>query len=345
MTAYTDNQLYLHCFLTALAISALLTPVMRKVALRFQVLDRPLNDAKTHKKPVPYLGGVAIAAALIISLVAARFLTNFPTGTLHALRGILFGAIIIFLLGLADDIERRGLGYKAKFLVQFAAALCLIGFGIRIRFVSPAWFAYILSAVWIVGVINAVNIIDIMDGLASGIAVIASFGFLFISLPSEEIFVNFTSAALAGALLGFLPYNLSKSRKIFMGDTGSLLTGFVLAALSLGTSYTRVSHVGVFAPILILGLPLYDTFLVSALRYTRGLSPFRGSRDHFALRLETAGFFREEILVMCYAASLLLTFVAYQVTLVSKSTAVLLYLITGITALALGTWLARIKIE
>jgi len=340
-----DNKLYLDCFFTALFLAGLFTPLMRRIALRYHILDRPLSDVKTHKRPVPYFGGVAIAAGLMISLVAARFLTNFPTGTLHALRGILFGAIIIFLLGLADDIERRGLGYKEKFLVQFAAALCLIYFDIRIKFISPTWFADVLSAVWIVGVINAVNIIDIMDGLASGIAIIASLGFLFISLPSEEIYVNFTSAALAGALLGFLPWNLSKRWKIFMGDTGSLLTGFVLAALSLGTSYTRVNNLGVFSPILILGLPLYDTFLVSFLRYTRGLSPFRGSRDHFALRLEVFGFFREEILVMCYAASLLLTFVAYEVTLVSTRFALVLYGVTALLALALGTWLARIPID
>src|SRR5437870_3159199 len=102
------NALYLHCFLTALAISLVLTPVMRKIALRFHILDRPVNDAKTHTRPVPYLGGAAIAAGLVISLVAARFLTRFPTGTLHALRGILLGSIIVFLLGLADDIERHG---------------------------------------------------------------------------------------------------------------------------------------------------------------------------------------------------------------------------------------------
>src|SRR5262249_18518315 len=161
------------------------------------------------------------------------------------------------------------------------------------KFVSPSWFADLLSMFWIVGIINAFNIIDIMDGLASGIGMIASLGFLFISLPSEEIYVNFTSAALAGALLGFIPFNLSKRWKIFMGDTGSLLVGFVLAALSLGTSYTRINNVGVFSPLLILGLPIYDTILVSYLRYMRGMSPFRGSRDHFALRLETFGFFRE----------------------------------------------------
>jgi UDP-GlcNAc:undecaprenyl-phosphate GlcNAc-1-phosphate transferase len=340
-----ESNLYLLCFLAAMAISGTLTPLMRLVAVRFRILDRPISDVKTHKQPVPYLGGVAIAGGLVLALVAARLTTNFPTGTLHKLRGILWGSVIIFLLGLADDIERQGLGYKVKFVIQFAAAFCLIAFDIRIKFISPEWFGDILTALWIVGVINAINIIDIMDGLASGIARIASLGFLFISIPSEEIYVNFTSAALAGALLAFIPYNLSKRFKIFMGDTGSLLTGFVLAALSLGTSYTRVNNYGIFSPILILGLPLYDTFLVSFLRYTRGLSPFRGSRDHFALRLESFGFYREEILVMAYAASLLLTFVAYEVTLISNNSALILYSFAALVALGLGTWLARIPIE
>jgi UDP-GlcNAc:undecaprenyl-phosphate GlcNAc-1-phosphate transferase len=340
-----ESELYLFCFPTALGISGVLTPLMRLVALRFRILDRPITDVKTHKQPVPYLGGAAIAGGLVLALVAARLFTNFPTGTLHKLRGILLGSVIIFLLGLADDIERQGLNYKVKFVIQFAAAICLIAFDIRIKFISPAWFADILTALWIVGVINAINIIDIMDGLASGIAVIASLGFLFISIPSEEIYVNFTSAALAGALLAFIPYNLSRRWKIFMGDTGSLLTGFVLAALSLGTSYTRVNNYGIFSPILILGLPIYDTFLVSFLRYLRGLSPFRGSRDHFALRLESFGFYREEILVMAYAASLMLTFIAYEVTRIPNHAALILYAVAIAIAVALGTWLARIPID
>jgi UDP-GlcNAc:undecaprenyl-phosphate GlcNAc-1-phosphate transferase len=340
-----DGTLYLSCFLSALGLSALLTPLMRRVALHYRVLDRPISDVKTHKTPVPYLGGVAVAASLVLALVGARFLTNFPTGTLHALRGILLGSTIVLLLGLADDIQRHGLGYKEKFLVQTLAAVCLIQFDIRIKFISPAWFADTLSVLWIVGVMNAINIIDIMDGLASGIAAIACLGFLFISLPSEEIYVNFTSAGLAGALIGFMPYNLSKRWKIFMGDTGSLMTGFVLAALSLGTSYTRVNNLGIFSPILILGLPIYDTLLVTYLRWMKGMSPFRGSRDHFALRLESFGFLREEILVMCCAASLLLTFIAYEVTLAPTRYAALIFGVVGGLAIALGTWLARIAID
>lgn len=343
--APTADSLYWACFLSALVLTAIMTPVMRAIALRFRIMDHPVSEVKTHKQPVPYLGGVAIAVGLVTSLVAARLFTKFPTGTLRALRGILAGGLIAFLLGLVDDFAPRGLGYRKKFLVQIAAAVCLILFDIRIKFISPQWFAEILTLIWIVGVINAVNIVDIMDGLASGTSIIACLGFLFISLPSEEIYVNFTSAAMAGALLGFLPFNFSKRWKIFMGDTGSLLTGFVLAALSLGTSYSRVNNLGVFAPLLILGLPLYDTFLVIYLRFTKGQSPFLGSRDHFALRLESYGFYREEILVIAYSASLLLTFIAYVVTVVSFHYAAIIYLLTGILAITLGTWLSRIPID
>jgi UDP-GlcNAc:undecaprenyl-phosphate GlcNAc-1-phosphate transferase len=229
--------------------------------------------------------------------------------------------------------------------LQVAAALCLIAFDIRIRFVQPGWFGDILTILWVVGVINAFNIIDIMDGLASGIAVIASLGFFFISLPSEQIYVNFAAITLAGAFLGFMPYNFSRRWKIFLGDTGSLSAGFMMAALSLGTSYTHVNNAGVFAPLLILGIPLYDTFLVSFLRLKKGLSPFLGSPDHYALRLERYGLYREEILVLSYAVSLLLTFAAYQVTLVVFEYALVIYGIVGLVALWLGTWLARIRIE
>src|SRR5581483_5094837 len=159
------------------------------------------------------------------------------------------------------------------------------------------------------------------------------------------IYVNFAAVALAGALLGFMPFNFSKRHKIFLGDTGSLFVGFTLAALSLGTSYTHVNNAGVFAPILILAIPLYDTVLVTILRLQKGMSPFLGSLDHYALRLEKYGFYREEILVLSYAFSLLLTFAAYEVTLVVFEYAMTIYAVIGVIALAIGTWLARIKID
>ncbi len=341
---HTD-QLYFECFLLSAAVSAALTPVMRQVAINFNILDHPHSGVKTHTHPTPYLGGLAVALGMSVALLLTRAETQFPTGTLRYLRGLLLGGILILILGLIDDVKRNGLGYRLKFLAQIVAALCLVSFDIRIHFIRPSWMADALTVVWVVGITNAVNIIDIMDGLASGIAVIASLGFLFISLPSEQIYVNFASAALAGALLGFMPSNFSKRRKIFLGDTGSHLTGFMLAALSLGTSYTHVNNAGVFAPLLILGVPIYDTILVSLLRLQKGLSPFLGSLDHYALRLERHGFYREEILILSYAVSLLLTFAAYEVTLVVFEHAMLIYLFVGAVACALGTWLARIRID
>jgi UDP-GlcNAc:undecaprenyl-phosphate GlcNAc-1-phosphate transferase len=339
------GKLYLLCFLLALGVSLVATPLLRALALKIGILDHPFSDVKTHKQPTPYLGGLGVALGMAVALLFARTCTNFPTGTLRSLRGLMMGGSIVLLLGLIDDIKPKGLGYRFKFLVQFVAALCLLSFDIRIHFIHPAWFADFLTIVWVVGIINAVNIIDIMDGLASGIAAIACLGFFFISLPSEQIYVNFAATALAGALLGFIPYNLSRRYKIFLGDTGSLFVGFTLAALSMGTSYTHVNNAGVFCPLLILGIPIYDTLLVTVLRLRKGMSPFLGSHDHYALRLEKHGFYREEILLLSYAFSLLLTFAAYEATRVVFEYAMLIYAITGAVAIGIGTWLARIRID
>ncbi len=339
------DKLYFGCFLLAFVVSGMATPLWRQLALAFGVLDHPFSEVKTHKQPTPYLGGLAVALGMSVALLYSRAATQFPTGTLRSLRGMMLGGSLILVLGLTDDVKRKGLGYRFKFLGQMVAAICLVAFDIRIHFIRPAWMADLLTVLWVVGITNAVNIIDIMDGLAAGIGVIASLGFLFISLPSEQIYVNFASSALAGGLLGFLPFNFSKRWKIFLGDTGSLFTGFILAALSLGTSYTHVNNAGVFAPLLILGVPLYDTMLVTVLRLKKGLSPFLGSLDHYALRLERHGFYREEILVLSYAVSLLLTFAAYEVTLVVFEYALLIYAVVGVAAGVLASWMARIRID
>jgi len=144
---YASNSLYLICFSLAFFLSAALTPVMRRLAIRWEILDRPLSEVKTHRQPVPYLGGMAVALALFISLGAARLLTQFPTGTLRSIRGIFFGALIMLLLGLVDDVKRKGLSYRFKFLVQFVAALGLIAFDMRIKFITPWWFADMLTVI------------------------------------------------------------------------------------------------------------------------------------------------------------------------------------------------------
>jgi len=243
--------LYLITFAVSLAVAFVATPLMRLIAVKFDILDHPHTNIKTHRTPTPYLGGVAIWLGWTASLFAIRFFTHFPTGTLNSLRGMLWGSVAIIGLGLIDDILPKGMGFKNKFLFQFIAALGLFLFNIQIHFISPYIAALVLSTIWVVGITNSFNIIDIMDGLSSGIAVVASLAFLFIALPTEQIYVNFSAAALAGGCLGFMPYNFSKKYKIFMGDTGSLMIGFILAAISMGTSYTKINDAGLLAPLLI----------------------------------------------------------------------------------------------
>jgi len=337
----STNLLYFFTFSGALILSLILTPAARAAAMVLKILDHPITEIKTHKKPVPYLGGAAIYLAFTLTLLWVRVLTSFPTGTLRSLRGILIGGTFIFGLGLVDDIKHHGLHYSTKFFFQISAALMVILFDIRIKFIQPEWFGLLLTILWIVGLTNAFNLTDIMDGLASGIAVCASLAFFFISLPSEEIYVNFASIALAGAALGFMPYNLSNSMKIFMGDSGSLLLGFIASSLALGTSYGGKTSMVVFAPIMLLALPIYDTVFVSFIRMQKGQSPFVGSKDHFPLRLEYLGWSRKAILIFCLATTTLLAVGANIITRSEHLINLTVYGITILFFLALTTYILK----
>lgn len=339
------ESLYLYCFLSALVLSFLLTPLFRLVALRLKILDFPSSDIKTHTKATPYLGGVAIFLSFMIVIIFLRLLTHFPTGTLRALRGMVFGGTLIFLIGLIDDLLKNGLNYRLKFLLEVIAAVFVLSYGIYIKFITPSWFAIALSIIWIIGIINAFNIIDVIDGLSSGVCALSCLAFFFIALIGEEIYVNFASIVLAGAALGFLPFNLSKKYKIFMGDAGSLFIGFIIAAISMGTSYTKFNEIGLLAPILILGIPIFDTIFVMGARLAQGRSPFLGSKDHFALRLEKMGYSRRQILIRSYLISLILGVCAFLVTRVSLVYAIFIYLIIMAIGYFFSLKLMSVRVE
>ncbi|MFA6002689.1 MAG: MraY family glycosyltransferase [Elusimicrobiota bacterium] len=339
-------NLYLMAVAAAFGISFILTPVVRQLALRFGWMDAPSSSVKTHKVTTPSLGGIAIVASFVITLLLLRYLTQFPTGTLRSLRGLLVGGVLVFLLGVVDDLKKpNGLHFKTKFFIQSLAACCLLFFDIRLQFIKPDYMAAALTLLWVVGITNAFNIIDIMDGLSASQAAIAALGFLMISLPSEELYVNFASAILAGAALGFLPWNLSRKHKIFMGDSGSMTLGFVLAAVSLGTRYSDVNDLGVFAPLLILLVPMYDTLFVMYLRFRKGQSPFLGSKDHFALRLEKVGYGRGQVVALAAAVAALLGFCAFLVTQLSLFWSICIYVGVAVEGLLLSKALAKVDIK
>jgi len=338
-------RLYLITAALSFALSAALTPLVRALSLRLGWLDAP-HGIKTHKAPVPSLGGIAIWLSYTLSLVAMRFVTRFPTGTLRSLRGILLGGLLVFLLGVVDDARKpKGLGFKSKFAVQILAAVIISRFGLRIHFIQPGYLALALTFLWVVGVSNAFNIIDIMDGLCASQAAVAALAFACIAFPAKEIYVGFAAAAVFGAALGFMPWNFSSSRKIFMGDSGSLFLGFILAAVSLGTHYSRTNTLGVYAPLFILLIPIYDTLFVMAMRMLKGQSPFLGSKDHFALRLETEGFSRHQIVAMAAAASIALSVCAFLITRVSVYWALGIYVfvLAYVSILSWGLYTIKVK--
>ncbi len=341
-----DPGLYAACFVVAATITFSLTPLVRLLSLRLGLLDAPTSAVKTHKNPTPIFGGVAIWAGFAGAMLLLRFTTNFATGTLYNLRALLLGGTLVFLLGLADDLRRpQGLGYRPKFVVQFLATALLVLFGLRIHFIHPPWFAAAVTLVWVVGVTNSMNIIDIMDGLAASQAAVAATGFFLVSLPSQESYVKFAAAAVAGAALGFLPWNLSKRHKVFMGDCGSLTLGFLLAGLSLGAHYSSVNNVGVFAPLLILFVPVFDTFFVSILRLNQGKSPFLGSKDHFALRLEKLGYTRGQVVAISVVAGGILSCCAFLATQYDNKSALALYAIVAAVLLWVGRRLSLVAMK
>lgn len=337
-------KFYLLCFFSAMALSLLFVPVIRRLSLRYGNYDIP-TDIKTHKGRIPLSGGIAVFIAFSAVLIFMRFYTSFPTGTLRDLRYILIGGLIILILGFLDDIKKpEGLPVWLKFTIQFLVAIFMAIMGFRIKFIYPEYLGFILSVLWIVGITNALNIIDIMDGLASSQVLIASLGFLFIALPYESVYVNFLGSAMAGASLGFLPYNLSRKYKIFLGDSGSLFCGFILAILALGTEYSKVNPLGVYAPIFILAIPIYDTFFVSYMRLKKGISPFRGTKDHYALRLEKMGWTRNQIVFLSFIAATILAFSAFLVTRLSLFWGLSVYIIIGGEFLILSAFISKVKI-
>lgn len=285
------------------------TPVMRRAALQLGIIDSPDGKLKNHESAVPYLGGLAVYIAFLLTV---GVFTDFGTETL----GLLLSGSIALIVGLIDDFGV--LTPHQKLLGQTLAALVLIRSGIYIKLsFIPWWIAVPLTVLWILTIVNALNIIDIMDGLATGVSAVAAAAMAVANFMAGRDSVALFCIVLCGALLGFLRHNFCPA-KIYLGDTGSLFIGFMLASLSMNAGYTRVNDLAAIGPVLILGIPLFDLALVMFIRWRKGIPVMKGSPDHFALRLRRAGLSVRETAVMTYIAGVLLAGVALlmsQVTL------------------------------
>ncbi|MEW5718091.1 MAG: MraY family glycosyltransferase [Chloroflexota bacterium] len=283
-------------FAAALVLAVGVTPLARRLALRADFLDHP-NARKIHVSPIPELGGVAMYGAFVLALIlfADRFYVP-------QMIGIVVGATWVSFLGLWDD--RVGLHAGLKLLGQIGGALILVLTGVNVELVSSPLVNIAITVLWVVGITNALNLLDNMDGLAGGIAAITAAFFLLIAALNGQYLVGSFSAALLGASVGFLIYNFNPAR-IFMGDAGSLFIGFMLSAVGIKLRFLNLPVTATwFIPILVLGLPIFDTTLVFVSRLRRGLNPLtHPGTDHTSHRLVARGLTRREAVLTLYLVS------------------------------------------
>ncbi|GJM21765.1 MAG: undecaprenyl-phosphate alpha-N-acetylglucosaminyl 1-phosphate transferase [Planctomycetota bacterium] len=281
----TNALWYALAFSTALGLALYVTPLTIRLARKFGIVDAPDGNLKQHARPTPYLGGLAVASAFVITF---GLLSSAGDGTYDQGMGILASGFMVLLLGLYDDLVDLGPG--VKFMGQALAAVVLYKAGVQTAIADlPEWANLALTVLWVTGVANAFNLIDILDGLATGTALVATLFLFVIAVRVEDAqLVPFMAITMAGALAGFLRFNWRPAR-IFLGDTGSLFVGFMLGALSMLVSYSEVNRGAIVAPLVLFAVPLFETVFVVSARTRRGLAPFRGSPHHFPLRLIQLG--------------------------------------------------------
>ncbi|MBN2980691.1 undecaprenyl/decaprenyl-phosphate alpha-N-acetylglucosaminyl 1-phosphate transferase [Cohnella algarum] len=315
-------------FALALALSLALTPLVRKLAFKVGAMDVP-DQRKVHTRVMPRLGGVAIYAAFTASMLL--FLPFLPEHFLNAydlnlIMALLSGGTLIVLLGALDD--RFTLSAKLKLLVQIAAACVVVfGFDIQINLVNipfgsamqpvAEWLSIPLTILWIVGVTNAINLIDGLDGLAAGVSAIAIGTILVMSALMGQEAVILLAVTLLGAVIGFLKYNFHPA-KIFMGDSGSLFLGFALAMLSM-LGFKQITVVSFVTPLLIIGVPLSDTFFAIVRRWKSKKPIFAPDKGHLHHCLQQLGFSHRKTVLIIYGIAAFFGACAIVQSLISKS--------------------------
>ena len=305
---------FIKIILIAFVISLILTPAIKIFAIKVGAVDIP-NHRKIHKGEVPRLGGLAIFIAFsITSLITFNHVEK-------NIRGIILGSAVIILCGILDDIKT--LNYKSKLLFQSIAVIFLILNGIQIeklrifnQTINLGIFSWILTGIWVISITNAINLLDGMDGLACGVSSIISFFLAIISIINGNIPIAIIMFSILGATLGFLPYNF-KNAKIFMGDSGALFLGFILATATIqGTIKTTATFM--IAPTLLLAIPIYDTINIIIRRKIKGIPITMPDKEHIHHRLLAVGLTQPQVNLIIYSLTFLLGIISILLSNHSK---------------------------
>ena len=290
-------------FLLAMFVSYVLTPYIKKLAFKIGAVDKP-DLRKVHKRIMPRLGGLAIYIAFVVASLASMELTM-------DLVGILIGGTMITALGVLDDVYQ--LPAKVKLLGQIAAACVLVVFDIRIEWVNNPFgglfyldmLSIPFTILWVISFTNVVNLIDGLDGLAAGVSAIASLTVILVAIQMGYFDVALLTAALAGAIIGFIRYNFNPAT-IFMGDTGSMFLGYMLATISIYGAVKTATTIALIVPAIALGLPILDTAFAIMRRYVNGKPIFQPDKGHLHHRLLDTGMSHKEVVLFMYGITAVL---------------------------------------
>ncbi|MBN2058601.1 MAG: undecaprenyl/decaprenyl-phosphate alpha-N-acetylglucosaminyl 1-phosphate transferase [Candidatus Saganbacteria bacterium] len=305
----------------AFFVTYLTTPVVKRLAAKIGAVDVP-NDRKIHSFPVPRLGGLSIYAGFMAAVGLAFLLAKLAGSRLNFAMGagVVLGGSLLMLVGIFDDIHT--LRPTTKLVWQTIASGIVIAFGVEISFISNPFngilslgiLAVPLTLFWMVGVTNAINLIDGLDGLATGVTAIASLTLFFVALRTHQVGAAILMISLFGACLAFLRFNFFPAT-IFLGDSGSMLLGFILAASSVIGVLKTTLVVALIVPLLVLGVPIMDTLFAIGRRIKNGRHPFEADNKHIHHLLLNAGLNKREAVLAIYAACFMLSYIALAMAL------------------------------
>jgi UDP-GlcNAc:undecaprenyl-phosphate GlcNAc-1-phosphate transferase len=327
---------YLIALIIPFSIVVLVTPVIIMIAKRTGMISQPQSD-RWHSRPTALLGGIGIFIGVVSSIIWIGLLDSIYSG-------LVFGAVLIFISGLYDDV--KGLRPYVKLIIHIIAGVLVMTSGVFLgNGLLPGYIAIPITLLWVVGITNAMNLLDNMDGLCSGISGIIGLFLGIIFLLNDQSVLSLLSFTVSGAAFGFLVYNFS-SAKIFMGDSGSLFLGFLLSTIALMGTYETKSHVmlSLGIPLLVMSLPIFDTTLVTISRkyFNRPIS--QGGRDHSSHRLIALGYSERKSLLVMYGIAIFGGGIAIGLIYLNLSISLLLVILSLILFVGSGAFLSRVKV-
>ena len=324
---------YFFLFVISYVLVGLLTPLMRKIAIAQGVLDRPNSAHKSHKQPVPYLGGVAIIIGVILVSYLALISSKFTWSNFWLATSVLGPAVAMGLVGLWDDL--KSLNPLPRFIGQSIAGLIvavILVFNDNVG--NPTGITGLdvaITVLWIVGMCNSINFFDNLDGGAAGTVAITAISLTYLAITGDQYFIAALSVVVAGSTLGFLIWNRTPAR-IYMGDAGALFLGVLIATLTIRFNPSTDNSISSFAiPILLLAIPILDTTVAVFSRLRRGVSPFQGGKDHLSHRLVRYGLSRKVAAITLWLLSALYglfallisnSAISYEITLVVTASSI-----------------------